>query len=936
VSASGQAVAAATGDQFYVTHCVTADSVLNSPGYSVRAASATDDAEALRLALEYPPYELPLDLWREKPGRNQSPRRLARTRHPESGVWVVHSVYLEKDTMNRDRSYFSHLMHLPAATDPATVLRSWDAAGWIKEYPQKADKRLPRGKLPVGAAISDEALSAFLSGSQTGPADLAVAVCPVRLRQNIPARRELVARCLQAIVLHNEEEGERDRLFVHAEPGLVAMLLYAAARLLPAVWTADMTFSTFEPSHRSLRDYKLASIVGTYLGPNAKGLDIDLVTSRGYALDTFHVERSSRELTGPIPSGLVDLVNLVAEGEWGLLADVHKLIGNETDALDRIGKIVPLARAANRLNHGEPTTEDLLALQADARGASALTQRAEKVWPHIRAAALTDARIRTAFKNWLGEPGRLADFRKEAARAIVKGDLAGWDTHWAVVQEVASSEQLKSQMEEALKMLDERLPGLSGPVRARLRAACADACVWPDHHLLASNSLDELTLLLSPQSPAEWQGYACFAVMGPDGKNWLLPATAPVRPLMRERVRKHLLSAPPAVLGGYLKQARPYISTVPAFLYDLLIPITPASVAFLDRLIDGGAAVIDAADWVKLLSDLNVYNAKEWEGFLFANDHLAKLLGGFRADPAATGVWKNYLDLLSAELFEGDEWETELYRHLSLAKQTLGAAGIPLKAVLPEGGPSKLNAIELILTVMADPGQAANLSHGELLRAFQWFWPEDPLAGLRKIYHTGHFDTLALPDEASRLEPFIAAFQACFPVTHEYYTARTAVTQWLAISESCPDESRVEFQVHFVREYVMKEWHRDLLEENRRVPFIPEAKARIQQDLIMASRPSGERYAAPSGGGSSSEDTSLALPATKRAKKDRARGRGRRQRGSGGMSAGGLALAVIILLVIVAVVVIALVKFSGNTKPTEPESHPDHAPPKTKVKATAK
>src|SRR5688500_8236509 len=88
------------GDQFYVTHCTTADSVLNSPGYSVRAASAADDPDVLRRALEYPPYELPLEMWKEKSAAAQTPRRLARTSDPAGGVWVVHTVYLEKDTMS--------------------------------------------------------------------------------------------------------------------------------------------------------------------------------------------------------------------------------------------------------------------------------------------------------------------------------------------------------------------------------------------------------------------------------------------------------------------------------------------------------------------------------------------------------------------------------------------------------------------------------------------------------------------------------------------------------------------------------------------------------------------------------------------------------------------------------------------------------------------
>src|SRR5262245_16665475 len=122
-----------TGHQFYVTHCTVANSVLNNPGFSVRAASSTDRA-LLDAAFQYPPYELPIDLWKELPAPTAAPRRLARTKHSSGGVWVVHSSYLEKDTVGRDRSYFSHLALLPSAS-PAEVLRSWSAGGWAKTYP---------------------------------------------------------------------------------------------------------------------------------------------------------------------------------------------------------------------------------------------------------------------------------------------------------------------------------------------------------------------------------------------------------------------------------------------------------------------------------------------------------------------------------------------------------------------------------------------------------------------------------------------------------------------------------------------------------------------------------------------------------------------------------------------------------------------------------
>jgi hypothetical protein len=346
---SGRATSTAKGEQFYITHCITEDSLFNAPGYSVRAAS-TANKDALLLALEYPPYELPIDMWKGKPLKPHTPCRLSYTKHPSGGFWVAHSVFLETDTMGRDRSYFTHLIHLPASTTPAIILRSWDAVGWTREYPPKADKQLPQGQIPTGNAISDEALQTFLSGPETGPTDLAVVVCPDRFRASAAVRRELVRRFLLGVILAIQADGERGRLFVRAEPGLVAMLTYAAVRLLPPAWMVNLTFSTFEPAHRGLRDYKLATVVGTYVGDSTGGLDPELVSSRGYGLDTVRPGLSSSELTEALPIGLDELVDLGAGGEWDRLSAIRRQIGDDTDALGRVGKLVARARAAKAVD----------------------------------------------------------------------------------------------------------------------------------------------------------------------------------------------------------------------------------------------------------------------------------------------------------------------------------------------------------------------------------------------------------------------------------------------------------------------------------------------------------------------------------------------------------------------------------------------------------
>src|SRR5262245_47591197 len=252
-----------------------ADSVLNNPGYTVRAASP-GDSSLLETAFHYPPYELPIEMWKDLPPVDLTPRRLARTEHGSRGnVWVVHSTYLAKDTVGRDRSYFSHLLLLPSA-DPAAVLKSWDSSGWAKSYPPGAPKELKKeeARLPLGTLVNEENLTRFLNDTPPGRTELGMTVCPTRLRSSAGDRRDLFARVLQAILLLDAEEDEdRRRLYIHAEPGLVALMLYGAVRLLPQQVVGNLTFTTFEPYHRNIREYKLAQVVGTLIGNPEKGLD---------------------------------------------------------------------------------------------------------------------------------------------------------------------------------------------------------------------------------------------------------------------------------------------------------------------------------------------------------------------------------------------------------------------------------------------------------------------------------------------------------------------------------------------------------------------------------------------------------------------------------------------------------------------------------------
>jgi hypothetical protein len=851
VNPSAQQAAGPVGDQIYVTHCTTADSVLNNPGYSVRATSASDP-DTLGAAVRYPPYELPIDMWREMPAPSATPRRLART-NTDDGIWVAYSTYLAKDTVDRDRSYFTHLILLPSA-DPAAVLKSWGANEWAKSYPLGATKSLSGKKaLPVGTLVGDDALTAFLGDRPTGPTDLANAVCPNRLRTGGGERRDLFARFLQAVLLFEAGDEERHRLFVHAEPGLTALLLYGACRLLPAGVTNNLTFSTFEPYHRNIRDYKLADVVGTYIGAPDKGLDADLGTTRGFALDTFVPNRSSPELRSPVreilSAGVSELIELAARGEWHLLPSVKRTLGPDADGLARAGKAILRARALARVDEGKANIEELLSIQEDRPGAEELKLRTEVIWPIVKEAALDPDRsdVRKAFRELLADN---AQPLWDEAFAALKRDDDVWPTRWALLREVAPeaarkfvTKSVKSEKNE------ETLDKLPTAVRARMRAACGEVNLLPPRALLVPRGLGELDPLLS--APPDWAGYTAFVLLARDKFNWLTHIPAPDRQVMRDKARKYLFSAPSAAIAAYVHAARSYLDTDPAFLAILFKPYSPAAAALMDKLLT--ATTLEPGDWMKLCTHVGL-TQDQWGEFLLEKDRLAHLLVGLGGEGVGKDVWAAYLGLLTHALVSPDlitsedgteptvvhAWERKVHNHLKVAADKLTDAGCRLALALPEGGVARLFAANNMMKWVEKPATAERDGPEEVRHACETFGVEK-LDLVRVAYRKGGYDKLELPAELAKLEPIVQLFRACFPVDSQFHTARSAVNTWLKFSLDCPKASRAVFQAHFVLTAVPEVHYTNIIEEPRQHPFEAAAIAHIKQRMAQPTKRAGAK-----------------------------------------------------------------------------------------------
>jgi len=770
--------AAPARHQFYVTHCATDDSALRAPGWSVRAASA-DDPRVLRLALDPPPYELPMDLWGRRPGRHEAPRRLARTRHPAGGVWVFHSAYLEQDTMGRDRSSFSHLLHLPAEeADPAAVLRSWAADWWVTDYPPGAPQLLDPptpGDLDryPGGAVSDEALTAFLGRGRLprDPADLAVAVTPDRLRADATARRALLGRFLRGVVAAVAcPDPARARLYVHAEPGLLALLLYGAVRLLPPGWAGDLTFTTFEPAHRALREYKHAQVVGTYLANDAKPLDPDLLAARGLALNTFLPDRSSDELRAA--SDEFDaLFDLAAAGDWDTVKKVHGLVGCGRPTADRLAAVVRLVRTAERVGRDEAGVAEVLGVVRDPDGPAALAGLDEAVWRLVRDAAVgarDDARdeavrreVRQEFRPRLR--ARVGELRAAAAARLLAGDLPGWEAWWEVVRDATTGDPAALAAEAAAvsAAIGPRAAGLSRDVRARLRRDL------PAEPLFTPLDAGELADILGDQDcPAADRGKALAAALLTDGD-------------LRAAAAQRVPQLPPAELAGFLAYAQ---ARKPGPV-DLVVPYVsgpdgPDRGAFLGRLIAAANGVLKPREWVSLVKNTKLLNPA-WTPFLAEHGRLATVLVGLGSDANAPRAWGFYLKQLNRDLVGGKApVQLAVCGELEAAAARLAEAGFDLARVTGEAF-ERFDAARVLGAVSRDPAAGKQFKPGQLRAAFLVFKLGGPSDGLELL-----FQRTCGGLKPSAAKGFVALLDHCYPVLAVNFNGYNGpLKEWLRVTK---------------------------------------------------------------------------------------------------------------------------------------------------------
>jgi hypothetical protein len=671
--------------QFYIMHCSKPDSVLNAAGFSVRAAS-TINAALLRKAFELPAYELPMDLWAKKPARTEAPRRLARL----AGGWIVHSSYLEKDTTNRDRSYFTHAIHDPSAD--------------LVNLP-------PPKPLSTGPFISDAALTMFLNHATAPEVPFDIQTQPTRL---IVDRKLLLEHFLNAVLRAAEQpEGGRQRVYVHAEPGLVALLLYAAARLLPANIVRDLTFSTFEPAHRGLREFKLAAVVGTYLGHPGKWLEPEFTTVRGFGLDTFHPQYSSPELFMPIP-GVAALVALAAAGQWKTIDSSKPMVGPNADGLSRIAGVLDLAGSFERLESNQPTADDLLRLARDPAGMAQMQAREESVWPHLQRYATQQPALFEAFTPWFQKPERILAFREEAAAAIQSHDLGKCIAHWNVLTRTQPPVTLAEHLLELLRWPKGMLEKLPTEFRSWLRRECQDHLTGLPKEmlpLLRSGDLAECeTIIGDTRLPAAWRSTAILVLLR-KSESREVPAE------LRQRAAIQLVQAAPDVLAAFCGSAFDNREKQPELLNELATAMSP--VALFDRLLAAGEAM-SPKRWRLLFEEFQPFapNADpQWR----MNGRRSQWLriAGTGADAGV--LWQQLAAPLDGRFLVGDYSQHAEWVELQQSLQTLGN-----HAPVPNDVRMKVWSYSIVRALIHNPLARRQFTEEDVHRAFWAFGVPPP------------------------------------------------------------------------------------------------------------------------------------------------------------------------------------------------------------------
>lgn len=544
--------------QFYFTHCTPETSIFGEGDYGIRAASLPAREIPSRLfqtIASLAPYYLPRDMSESACQyimAGTAPIRLARIRMEDGRIAVVHSVYRATDTLGRTGSFFSHLLIPPqgqSSLSTADVLHLWGAEGrwgetnaFVWQDRQGSDSAHEGQLLPIwqdgparpGALVNALALQRFLLGDENyvPPDRVCLETTPARLRgsEHYVRRREILEFVLMSHLI-----GER--LYLVAEPGLAALLVFALTQLLPPSLTEDLTFSTFEACHQGYWKCK-ANIVNTFWDPRSgKELDRPSTASRVVALNTFTADRFeplaapettrdyARYVLDILEAGKLDTLQefwLVCEQVVGMTnLDCRRLLDTWRRA-QQIAAVDKIPLGPEELHHSleHPRWRSVLLKHAGGRRQAVETVFSAGVAPVWWPSGPDDEQHLGDFRLWLD------DFRKVAVHRIAQGLVQQDDTRSGQLQE--RLERLLSPLVDAsfplvraFQEIVERLESLF-PERELAWRLTWNTRQWVLRHLCSPQSIEggfaghrekwlrpanmeELARLCDERIPDEWK-----------------------------------------------------------------------------------------------------------------------------------------------------------------------------------------------------------------------------------------------------------------------------------------------------------------------------------------------------------------------------------------------------------------------------------------------
>ncbi len=791
--------------QLYVTHCHYDEGLSREAGFGVRAGS-TRDPLAIRFALEYPPYELPAGV----EAGDGAPRRLALVRVPGGRSALIHSAPLPRDERGRANNFFSHVIFAEGLS-PCDALAAWGATEWAVDCPPGCDRDLPPpAGLPRGEAVNDRALTAFLQA----PAP-AARTCPPRLAGDRARRRRLLALTLRGclLALQAGPAAPRGRFYLLAEPALVALLLYGAARLLPKAVAQNLTFSTYENALTALRSYRHAQVVGTWLADPVRGLDEELFTRRGYALDTFS-DRHSEEIGADADPALDEWLELAARSEWATIDRLHDLLGTTATSVVAYKDGVQAARLARRVAAGRADADDLLALKAAPWGLPILAQHHELVWPIVRDGSLSDPRLREAFADLIRE--NLPDVERRAARALRERPPGNWQPYWRVV--AAALKDDPTHLREALERILPEPPysaALAFAVLAELQAqrlGTGETRV-PLLGLLRNFNGSDLEQFARSELPREWFVWAlCYALVRPD---------------TRDAAARHVHDGGDELVRLFWQQFRMIkdAGQRKAILAGLVATAGDRAQDFLGRLLASGCPLPpDTLSW--LLEALGTWG-REWGNFWGSEDHLGQLLERVRGFGDEGGpIWDRFCGAIDARVLPpGDASQHALLMNL-------------VAVTARPGPPLPRLAAEAIAdwSLLRDHFEKASALPPESRPAIVTACNRcrlDPTEQL-KTYFTRFVQPQPLRDEL--LDDFVGFFHSFYAEPREYPDHGAHLLGWLQVVSGCPDPTKkAAYQRFYLHRFVPEEFRRRLAEETHRagklLPAVYESIERPPEEI---------------------------------------------------------------------------------------------------------